>query len=253
MARLLGAGSKAPVNGQGVFGAARFKPRSVVEAIAVAFTWAFDEVTGVNLNRRTHGVHLPLNRTFREEYVRLGSAVGVGRDACADIYHGRRWLTLPQFQAALEHPELGPCMRELLSPSGPCDIGPLLLAYAPDARHSRPGEASLRHIEGVPPNPSAGSARSRKTEPLKTESTTRVRPIGVRDAVRMVLQDGRPRRSAAIKALVAAVFHHGPLDDVEATAVSSAISHLVIRSEIERLADGRYKATKNLKEPKKRS
>lgn len=37
----------------------------------------------------------------------------------------------------------------------------------------------------------------------------------------------------------------------EATAVSSALSHLVARNEIERLPDGRYRATEHLKEPKK--
>lgn len=225
-------------------------PRSVPEAFAVAFTLAVDDGLGVRRRLERRSVP-PGTVTARELYIAGARRLQMGRDAFAETYWGSRWLRWDELDRALADSVLGPVMRQHLSPGGTCDLQKMLLWYASASSLSGHATRAVLHSEPVPSNPSAGRARLGKVGQLKDEVPPRVRPAGVRDAVRMALQDGRPRRSAAIKVLAAESFYGTPLDDDEATAVSSALSHLVARNEIERLPDGRYRATEHLKEPKK--
>lgn len=218
-------------------------PETVGECLAMAFTAAVDDVSGVD---RDAGRHLPRGRSFREVYGDLGSRLGLGRDAFAQRYYGQRWLTVQEVDRALADPDLGPAMARQLTAGGPCDVSKLLFGYASLIRQIEPKEGNGGHSGGVPAQSAPGSARSRKANPVSTQRQTH--PAGVRDAVRAALKDGQPRRPAAVKAIVRNAMFEGVLTDKAELAVSSALSHLAGRGEIEQLPDGRYQRTDQLKE-----
>lgn len=208
-------------------------PRTVAECFAIAFTATVDEVTGVSQNRH-RGVGLPLDRTFREVYVDLGARIGVGRGSCADAYHGKRWLSLTEIERALTDTLLGPPMQRRLLFDGSCDVSKLLLGYASAPRKHGPVRRPLRKTGPDPLESPAGDARSRKGRKVSDGT--------LRDAVRDLFRDGKPRRSAAVKAALRDSFYGGTLTGRDESAVYSALSHLAFRGEIEKQADGRYRA-----------
>lgn len=213
--------------------AGEITPRTVAECFAVAFTATVDEVSGVHRNR-LRGVSLPEGRTFREVYMDLGARIGVGRDSCADAYHGKRWLSLTEIERALTDPLLGPPMQRRLLFDGSCDVSRLLLGYASATRESGPPRSRLRQVGADPLESPAGDARSRKGGKVGKGT--------LRDAVRDIFRDGKPRRAAAVQAALRESFYGGPLSTSDESAVYSALSHLAFRGEIEKQADGRYRA-----------
>ena len=226
-------------------GARAVQPRSLTEAIAIAFTAAVDEGYGVARNRQ-RGEWGPEGMTTREMHEDLASRLGIGRDAAANSYNGQRWLRPEEIEAALRDTLIGPPMQRRLLPDGSCDLQRLLLAYASAPGDSGPRGHRVRQAGVVPPNPSAGSARSRRGSQLTT--TGRPHTPGVRDAIRAIMRDGKPRYPAAVKELLRSSFYGGSLDSRAVVSVDSALSQLAQGGELVKDGSGRYQRTESLKE-----
>lgn len=226
-------------------GARAVEPRTLTEAIAIAFTAAVDEGYGVARNRR-RGEWGPEGMTAREMHEDLAARLGIGRDAAANSYNGQRWLRPEEIEAALRDTLIGPSMQRRLLPDGSCDLQRSLVAYASAPGDSGP-HARRPHQGGVvPPNASAGSARSRRVS--QVTATGRPHTPGVRDAIRAIMRDGKPRYPAAVKELLRSSFYGGSLDSRAVVSVDSALSHLARGGELVKDGSGRYQRTDTLKE-----
>ena len=107
---------RATTSGEWVAGvvAGEITPRTLIEAVAVAFTFAVEDAIGDD-NTLTQYAESSTRRDWEE---RIARSIHIGREALRLTVHGARWLRLDEIDAALNSAILGGYFRARLRAFG---------------------------------------------------------------------------------------------------------------------------------------